>query len=370
VADYVLAPHGPWRDVLLHRPQESCANALTADDDGRILFIDLETTGLAGGAGTYAFLVGCGWFDGCVFRVRQFFLSSHSAETALLRAVAALAADTRTVVSYNGKSFDLPLIETRYLYNRMETPFAGLPHLDMLHPARRLWRIEADEDGMMAAGCRLGTIEQAVCGHVRDGDVPGFEIPSRYFDYVRTGDARPLEAVLEHNRLDLLSLALLTAYAARMVEEGAALLRTAREAVGLGRLFDRAGRLREARACFARACGLDGAGMLPGDELARADALRGYAIVCRRQRRFADAAAAWGRLVESKACPPHVYREATEALAVYHEHRLRDPHGARAFAVRSLPLQSTPSRAQAIQHRLARLDRKIVTRRHEPMPLF
>src|SRR5690606_17634766 len=97
------------------------------------------TTGLAGGAGTYAFLVGCGWFDGPTFRVRQFFLSAFGAERVLLQAVTELAGSAGTVVTYNGKSFDLPLIETRYLLHRMTTPFARLPHVDMLHSARRLW---------------------------------------------------------------------------------------------------------------------------------------------------------------------------------------------------------------------------------------
>jgi uncharacterized protein len=370
LADYVLPESGAWREVLVWPQTVRLKPDTTYDRDTvrlkpdttyrRTLFIDLETTGLAGGAGTYAFLVGLAWFDGCLFRVRQFFLSSFAAERVLLEAVADLASSSDLVVSYNGKTFDLPLIETRYLFNRLETPFSGLPHLDLLHPARRLWRSDADDEGVDGtAGCRLGVIEQIVCGHARDGDVPGFEIPARYFHYIRTGDARPLEKVLEHNRLDLLSLALLTSHVAQMVEEGAALARTAREAVGLGRLFERAGRLVRARSCFARACGLDDAGVLPGDEAALTDGLRGYAIVCRRERQFGDAAVAWRRLTEMRNCPPNVFREATEALAVHHEHRLRDPRGAQAFAISSLPYQRTPSRTLAIKHRLARLDRKI-----------
>ena len=108
--------------------------------DGRMLFIDLETTGLAGGAGTYAFLVGCAWYQDGSLRVRQFFLSSFTAERVLLEAVAEIADSCGSVVTYNGKSFDLPLIETRYLLHRLETPFTGVPHVDMLHSARRLWR--------------------------------------------------------------------------------------------------------------------------------------------------------------------------------------------------------------------------------------
>src|SRR6187549_811428 len=166
---------------------------------GRLLFVDLETTGIAGGAGSYAFLVGCARFDRGRFHVRQFLLSSFASERALLEAVREVASDVDAVVTYNGKSFDLPLIETRYSLNRLTTPFADMPHVDMLQHARRLWH--GDNEGH-----RLSSLETSLLGHEREGDVPGFEIPARYFRYVHTGDARPLGAVLEHNRLDLLSL--------------------------------------------------------------------------------------------------------------------------------------------------------------------
>jgi uncharacterized protein len=340
----------PWRVLLA-----PAAGPVGGPGRDRTLFVDLETTGLAGGAGTYAFLVGCGWFEGCTFRVRQLLMTSHAAERQLLEAVAGLAETAQLVVSYNGKAFDLPLIETRFLFNRMETPFAGVPHLDMLHAARRLWR--ADEPGM-DAGCRLGTLEQLVCGHARDGDVAGFEIPSRYFHYVRTGDPRPLAGVIEHNRLDLLSLAFLTARAAGLVDAGPVAPDTAREAVGLGRMYERAGRTRCARACYARASGLDDSDRLPGDESARADGLRAYARLSRRERAFDAAAAAWRQLLVMQGCQPNVLREAAEALAIHHEHRLRDVRTAREFALLSLPHSATASRVQALHHRLARLERK------------
>lgn len=362
--DHVLPDPALWQDVLT-------PGAGPGERSQRALFIDLETTGLAGGAGTYAFLVGCAWFEGCTFRVQQFFLSSYAAERVVLQALAELAGSTRLVVSYNGKSFDLPLIETRFLFNRMETPFAGVPHLDMLHPARRLWRAEEEPSvASTAAGCRLTSLEQTVCGHVREGDVPGFEVPARYFHYVRTGDPRPLEGVLEHNRLDLLSLAFLTSRAAQLVEEGPVAVRTAREALGLGRLYERAGIHGKARACFARGVGLDGGCALPGDDATMADLLRAYALVCRRERHYADAAVAWGRLISLPGCPPHLVREGTEALAIHHEHRLRDPRAAHAFARRSLPLQSSSTRKQALQHRLARLDRKLEAATQRPAQLF
>jgi len=345
--------------------------SLLADgaDASKLLFVDLETTGLAGGAGTYAFLVGCGWFDGGRFRVRQFFLSNFVAERALLDALVELARTAGTVVSYNGKSFDLPLVETRLTLHRMETPFAEMPHIDMLHPARRLWRKNEVSSlqsyggmPMRDSGCRLSVLEQSLCGYVRDGDVAGFEIPARYFHFVRTGDARPLEAVLEHNRLDLLSLALVTSRAAQLLDEGAPSTRTAREALGLGRLYERGAMLTDAWRCFTRAIELD-----EPDLLTHAEALRAHAVLARRMRRFADAASSWRRLLDVPGCPPLLAREASEALAVHLEHRLRDFQMARGYAMQSLYSDTSAARKQATLHRVARLDRKIDAL---PMALF
>lgn len=322
-----------------------------------LLFVDLETTGLAGGAGTYAFLVGCAWFDGGRFRVRQFFLSNPAAERAMLEEVTELAGASDVVVTFNGRTFDLPLIETRYLYHRLVTPFAEMPHVDMLHPARRLWR-ETDETGEPGS-CRLSALERTFCGDLREGDVPGFEIPARYFQFVRTGEAGGLEAVLEHNRLDLLSLALLLARAGVLLAEGPAGAQSTREALGLGQLYERAGRREDARAAFRRAAGLDEAGRVPGDTRSRAEALRALALLERRERRYADAAEAWRRLLELPRLPAQLVRDALDALAVHHEHRARDLDAARAFALQALDCHTSASRHRAARHRIARLDRKL-----------
>jgi uncharacterized protein YprB with RNaseH-like and TPR domain len=350
VADCLPGDDGLW----------SRLNVLDASlRPGRLLFLDLETTGLGGGAGTYAFLVGCGWFEkpsageGAGFRVRQFLLSSHSAERAMLATVAAVAEAAAGVVSYNGKSFDVPLIETRFLFHRMQTPFSDLPHVDMLHSARQLWKSEASSE-QEAQSCRLTTFEQAQLGHVRDEDIPGFEIPSRYFHYVRTGDPRPLRAVLEHNRLDLLAVAMLTARAAQLLGEGAGRARTAREALGLGRLYERSGLLADALASYERAAATAGA-----STLTQAEALRACAVLYRRERRFEPAAAAWRRILDLRRCPPQIAREAAEALAVHHEHRRRDLEAARRFALQTLQFNISRSRAEAVQYRLARLNRKL-----------
>ena len=135
----------------------------------------------------------------------------------------------------------------------------------------------------------------------------GFEIPARYFRYVHAGDPRPLAAVFEHNRLDLLSLALVTARAAQLLEDGPAAARTAREALGMGRLYERGGMTAEAKSCFARAIELDGV-----DEDLRAEALRAYALVARRLRQYDDAAGAWRRILGLPVCPRPIEREASE----------------------------------------------------------
>ena len=178
-------------------------------------------------------------------------------------------------------------------------------------------------------GHRLSSLETSLLGHEREGDVPGFEIPARYFRYVHTGDARPLGAVLEHNRLDLLSLALLTARAAQMLDEGVTSATTAREALGIGRLYERAGMTSDALACFARAADM-GPGVCP-------DALYAHAVLLRRLRRYEAAASAWQRLLDLDDCPSRLEREAAEALAVHYEHRLR-----------SLPVRAPPGDAIAV----------------------
>jgi uncharacterized protein YprB with RNaseH-like and TPR domain len=355
LADSLPPSDGLWPRLALLANLDSHSRTLVPSN---LLFVDLETTGIAGGAGTYAFLVGCGWFDGGTFRTRQFFLSSFTAERALLEAVADVAADAGTVVSYNGKSFDVPLIETRFALHRLPTPFTDMPHVDMLHPARRMWR-------SVDMACRLTSLEESLCGYVREGDVAGFEIPARYFRYVHAGDPRPLCAVLEHNRLDLLSLALLTARAAQLLEDGPVAARTAREALGMGRLYERGGMMAEAKSSFARAMEFN-----EGDQDLRAEALRAYAVVSRRLRHYDDAADAWRRVLGLTECPRPIEREASEALAVHHEHRRRDFVSARDFTLRLMDVDESVTRRQAAAYRLARLDRKLESRAAQPALLF
>jgi uncharacterized protein YprB with RNaseH-like and TPR domain len=342
------------------------------------LFVDVETTGLAGGAGTYAFLVGCGAFSGeHAFVTRQFVLTRFADERPLLGAVRAELARAGSLVSFNGKSFDAPLLETRYLFHRLEWIGGMLPHLDVLHPARRFW---ADIDGPheygvgrwigrpTPPGCSLLALERHVLGVHREGDVPGFEIPARYFRFVRSGDARPLAAVLEHNRLDLLSLAGVTTRLLQLVRGGVEAARNAQEALGLGVVYSRAGLDGRAYDAYTQAVALaDGgragqhsAGSIGGSwERVRITALRALALLSRRARRYDEAARFWEQLLQVRGCPPHVAGEATEALAIHHEHRVRDLNLAKSFALRSLEAGRDSARAAAARHRLARLDRKM-----------
>ena len=332
---------------------------------GRTVFIDLETTGLSGGAGTVAFLVGCGFYDLGAFQVRQFLLTSYSAERALLTAVAEFFDDAELIVSYNGKTFDVPVMETRWQFHRMEMPLEGVPHFDALHTARRLWKPRAEDpaDG----GCRLSTLERTLFDVRRVGDVPGFEIPSRFFQFMRTGDPRPLEPVLEHNRLDLVSLAAVTARAVRLVEEGADGCADGPQALAVGRIYERAGLVDRAEGCYRRASTSDSVEV-------RCEALYRLGLRCRRERRFSDAASLWREIVsltESRSARRNttaaaLRQFAVEALAIHHEHRDVDLHTARElalFALKEDRERGTGSRrTDGFVHRLARLERKLEKR--------
>lgn len=325
------------------------------------LFFDLETTGLSGGAGTFAFLVGCGWFDDAgAFVTRQFMLARLADERALLSSLAGELSRAGALVSFNGRSFDAPLIETRYLYHRLPWTGAALPHLDMLHIARRFWkrRDGAPADPAQESSCSLIALERQLLGHRRHGDVPGFEIPQRYFQFVRSGDARLLAPVFEHNRLDLLSLAALTARAVKLVRTGPGGAREPREALALGGIYTRSGLDARAREAYERAIELSSASSASSAS-SLIESLRAIALALRRARQYDEAAGYWGRILDVRGCPRHVAREANEALAIHHEHRVGDLSRARAFALESLEDECQAARSAAVRHRLARIDRKM-----------
>ncbi len=334
----------------------------------RTIFIDLETTGLSGGAGTVAFLVGCGYFDMGAFQVRQFLLTSYASERALLAAVTEFFGEVDLLVTYNGKTFDVPVMETRWLFHRLPMPDFSqqVPHFDMLHPARRLWSSRLGAGDGAAAGCRLMTLERDVLGFTRREDVSGFEIPGRYFQFLRTGDPRPLEPVLEHNRLDLVSLAAVTGHAVRLARAGDEACRDEAEALAVGRVLERAQVFDRAEACYRRATDSACAEV-------RGEALYRLGLRYRRDRRFGDAAAAWSQIVELTERPVHrrtpamvqLRQFAVEALAIHHEHRQRDLTTARELALFALQDDPPPPRrAEGLRHRLARLDRKLARQKN------
>ena len=328
----------------------------------KLCFFDLETTGLAGGAGTQAFLVGCGVLEDGGMRVRQFLLPGFQHERALLGMVAEWTRQQGTLVTFNGRTFDVPLIETRYLLHRLSFPLGDMPHLDMLHPARRLWKLRPTIAGpaLDDDSCKLSVLERHLAGHHRLGDVPGFEIPSRYFRFVRMGDAHGLEAVLEHNRIDLISLALVTARTISLIAGGPAATAHPRETLGLGRVYERAGAVENAEAAYAHAAAL--ATRVGREPDVRADALRRLALCRRRAGRMAEAAAAWQELLTVPGCPAVYRREAREALAIHHEHRSRDLDTARTFVLDVLADGAGARGREAAEYRLQRIERKIAVR--------
>ena len=181
-------------------------------DLSRALFLDTETSGLAGGSGTFAFLVGVGRVEGDQFRVTQLLMRDPSGERAMLEELSGVA-EGRDLVSYNGGSFDLPLLETRFLLNGLPNPLAGSRHLDLLHPARRLFK-------PLHESARLGVLEREMLGVERDDDIPGDRIPQVFFHYLRHGPHPAMDSVLAHNRYDIRSLAALALRAAeRMAED-------------------------------------------------------------------------------------------------------------------------------------------------------
>jgi len=169
----------------------------------RSLFFDTETTGLAGGSGTHIFLTGLGYFEDDQFIIKQFFLRDFPDEPAMLHAIHDLFSQFHSLVSFNGKSFDLPLLRSRFIYHRVQKQFVDPPHLDLLHAARRVWKHRLQD-------CSLANLEARVIQVRRHNDIPSYLIPQLYFAYLRNKNALPLQQVFYHNEIDILSLVSLT----------------------------------------------------------------------------------------------------------------------------------------------------------------
>ena len=311
----------------------------------RLLYLDTETTGLAGGTGTYAFLVGVGFFDGDDFEVRQFFMRDLDEEPALLTALEEIFRRFDGFVTYNGSGFDLPLLETRFVLGRRRFP-GEVFHVDLLAPARRLW-----SDRL--ADCRLGTVEQHALRFTRDDDLPGALIPTVYFEYLRRKRPDELPRVFEHNRHDILSLAALTGWVADAVVRAPIPELEPEALAGLGRLLEMTEPERSL-ACYRMA--LDSGLPTPSRErlllrLAQAE---------KRRARWDEARALW----EAAARAPREFDPRPwEEIAKVHEHRRRDLAAARGVVEEALALARRHRASERVLaafehrlHRLARLD--------------
>lgn len=258
-------------------------------DFSRAVFLDTETTGLNLGTGTYVFLVGAGFVSEDRFVVRQFFLRSPGEETAHLAALDSFLSGFSVLVTFNGKAFDWPLLENRFVGHRQfrRAPLHDPPHLDLLHPARRLWKRRLEN-------CRLASLEREILAVERnEDDVPGWMIPSMYFSYLRTGDGRSLRRVFYHNLQDVLSLASLTIHMDSLVADpfnGS--IDCPSDLICLASTYEHAGRIGDAVLCLEEALHWNPSAP------ERQECLLRLAAVHKRERRWDAALPVWERLLE------------------------------------------------------------------------
>ena len=312
------------------------------------LFLDLETTGLSGGVGVIPFLVGLGYFRDDKFRVSQFFLGDLAAEQRLIGELRQFLVqmDFRSVVTFNGKAFDLPLLETRFILQREVLPLSGLPHLDFLFSARSLWSHKHES-------CRLYHLARQILQADREEDIPSAEIPNRYFEFLRTGDFALIEPILYHNQEDLLSLLGVVISGAAMFseekEDGPELEADAMDLFGAAKLLERTGE-RERSALFMRRA-LEGR---LSEEIAVLAKMK-LASHFKRNRDWAKAISLWQEMTSLNQVT--CYRE----LAIYYEHRERDYEKARQAAEEGLTAAAGASKSleKDFSHRLERLKHKI-----------
>jgi uncharacterized protein YprB with RNaseH-like and TPR domain len=354
-------PHGdlPLSSFLSLSPktiaQVARDDALAGVDLQRICFLDTETTGLSGGAGTMAFVVGLGFFTTEGFQLRQFFLRDPGDEPAMVEGLADLFSEFEALASFNGRAFDVPILENRFILARIPPPTAGMPHLDLLHPSRRLWRYHLPSRA-------LGTIEREVLGVLREqDDVPGGVIPYLYRDYLRTGDAREMMRVLYHNAVDILSLATLAARLCRVfADPWADDTLSGAEFYGLGRWYAAEDRPTETERAYRVA--LTKADLAPA---LRAKVLRDLGYLLKRADRRAEALGYWQQLALETTDDVLAHVE----LAKYLEWHVEDLSLAAGWTRAALAqVERWPAGMQRddtlaeLRHRLARLERKINAR--------
>lgn len=350
----IPTPHGPAlrRVETVRLP---AGGAVEARPSPGTVFLDTETTGLAGGTGTYVFLVGLAtWTTGRTLTVTQYFLGDLGAEAAFLHAVREAVMETRELITFNGRAFDLPLLETRYLLARASWWGAELPHQDLYPIARALWRGRA-------ADCRLSSLEGALLGLDRGDDLPGAIVPQVYFRYLRTRDAGALPRIFRHNRWDLVALAGLHARATALLD-GPDPQHDPLEWMGAGRWLER--RAPDRSAHFYEAALRAG---LPG-ALAPGVAWR-LGWLWRRAGRVGDARTLWADAVSRAERPP---LRLLIDLAKLHEHHARDYAAAlhltrAALAVVEAWDLAAGDLVDALERRAHRLTRRL-TRAQPPTP--
>ena len=315
----------------------------------KFAFLDTETSGLSGGTGTYAFLVGAARFIDDKFVLQQFFMRDPAEEPALLEGLAKFLASCQSLVTFNGKAFDAPLLSTRYRLHQIPIPYQDYSHLDLLPLARRLWRDRLESRA-------LKFLEEHVLGLKRSSEeVPGFEIPWLYFDYLRSGDARQLGGVFYHNAMDVVAMAALLAHMNDMLEspfDGK--VQHGLDFVALGKLFEDLGHWDEAARLFER--GLE-------SDLTENDfgtAVKRLSILQKRRGDLGEAVRLW----EAAAKRGHLY--AFIELAKHYEHKERDMKSALKWtksALKRLEKIDQPEYVHKfwlaeIERRMERLNRK------------
>jgi len=348
------APHGQGK-LEINAPLEMVANwgrdtRIATSEIEQFAFLDTETTGLGGGPGTYVFLVGAGRFEGEEFHLAQFFLRELDEEPALLAGLESFLAPCEVIVTFNGKAFDVPLLNARYLLNSAPSPLPSLAHLDLLHLTRRLWRERLPS-------CSLGSLEEHILGLERTGeDVPGWMIPELYLDYLREGDARPLKGVFYHNAVDILSLAALMNHIADMLAQPLTPgVEDPLDRVAMGRLYESLGYFEQATEIIELSL-QDG---LPTER--HLTTVKRLSLLHRRMGNYEAALELWQEAADHRQVYAHV------EIAKHYEHRQRDFEEAIRWTEAALEIIAAPeysrferSRWQPeLEHRLARLKRKL-----------
>src|SRR5713226_8036266 len=343
---------------LLSRTREESLSRKTraaVENPEQWLFLDTETTGLAGGTGTYAFLIGLAWWDAGGLQVEQFFMRDFTEEYSLLHELSARVAERPVLVTFNGKSFDWPLLENRFTMTRSIAVPRLAAHLDLLHSARALWKLRL-------GSVRLVELERQVLdaprlGWHRDDDVASALIPQFYFDYLRGGPIEPLAGVFRHNQMDLRGLAALFGKVNALLSEtsSAATDFESLDLFGLSRFLQRRGDSNRAHSACTQALEMG----LPAEFRPRAR--RDLALMAKRRGEHARAAELWQEIVADSNDGIH----ACEQLAIYFERHAKNLAKATEFAelaLSKLRRRRASSRDPFLAARFARLEQKTLHR--------